>query len=120
MRGTMVNELNVASCDRAEIAHEGRQARPRIAVLVPCYNEEQTVAAVVGDFRRALPDAEIYVYDNASDDRTGEIAREAGAIVRVERLRGKGNVVRRMFADVDADVYIMVDGDDTYDASAAP
>ena len=116
----MVNELNVASCDRAEIAHEGRQARPRIAVLVPCYNEEQTVAAVVGDFRRALPDAEIYVYDNASDDRTGEIAREAGAIVRVERLRGKGNVVRRMFADVDADVYIMVDGDDTYDASAAP
>ncbi len=116
----MVNELNVASSDRAEIAHEVRQARPRVAVLVPCYNEEQTVAAVVRDFRRALPDAEIYVYDNASDDRTGEIAREAGAIVRVERLRGKGNVVRRMFADVDADVYIMVDGDDTYDAAAAP
>lgn len=93
---------------------------PRIAVLIPCYNEELAIGKVVKDFQAALGDADIYVYDNASDDRTSEIAREAGAIVRYESIRGKGNVVRRMFADVDADVYVMVDGDDTYDASAAP
>jgi glycosyltransferase involved in cell wall biosynthesis len=92
----------------------------RIAVLVPCYNEEAAVGAVVRDFRAALPSASIYVYDNASRDRTAERAREAGAIVRQEQRRGKGNVVRRMFADVEADIYVLVDGDDTYDASAAP
>ena len=94
--------------------------RLRIAVLIPCYNEEQSIAKVVRDFRAALSDAEIYVYDNASGDRTAEVAREAGATVRFEPIRGKGNVVRRMFADVDADVYVLVDGDDTYEAAAAP
>ena len=91
----------------------------RIAVLVPCYNEEATVAAVVADFRKALPSAEIYVYDNNSRDRTAAVAREAGAIVRSEGRQGKGHVVRRMFADVDADVYVLVDGDATYDAPSA-
>jgi len=93
---------------------------PRIAVLVPCYNEEVAVAQVIHDFRNALPNAVIYVYDNNSQDRTVEQARAAGAIVRSETLQGKGNVVRRMFADVEADVYVMVDGDNTYDAAAAP
>jgi glycosyltransferase involved in cell wall biosynthesis len=92
----------------------------RIAVLVPCYNEEAAIGAVVRDFRAALPTAQIYVYDNASRDQTSQRAREAGAIVRHESRRGKGNVVRRMFADVEADIYVLVDGDDTYDASAAP
>jgi glycosyltransferase involved in cell wall biosynthesis len=92
----------------------------RIAVLVPCYNEEAAIGLVVRDFRAALPAARIYVYDNASRDRTAERAREAGAIVRREERRGKGNVVRRMFADIEADIYVLVDGDDTYDAAAAP
>lgn len=92
----------------------------RIAVLVPCYNEEAAVATVVADFRKALPSAEIYVYDNNSRDRTAEVARKAGAIVRSERRQGKGHVVRRMFADVEADVYVLVDGDATYDAPSAP
>jgi glycosyltransferase involved in cell wall biosynthesis len=92
----------------------------RIAVLIPCYNEEAAIGAVVQDFRASLPTAEIYVYDNASGDRTSKRALEAGAIVRWETRRGKGNVVRRMFADVEADIYVLVDGDDTYDASAAP
>jgi len=96
------------------------QTAARIAVLVPCYNEEAAVGAVVRDFRAALPSAVIYVYDNASRDRTAECAREAGALVRHEQRRGKGNVVRRMFADVEADIYVLVDGDDTYDAAAAP
>src|ERR1700688_2065107 len=91
----------------------------RIAVLVPCYNEEAAVATVVTDFRKALPSAEIYVYDNNSKDRTAEAAREAGAEVRGERRQGKGHVVRRMFADVDADIYVLVDGDATYDAPSA-
>ena len=92
----------------------------RIAVLVPCYNEEAAVATVVGCFRKALPSAQIYVFDNNSKDRTAAIAREAGAEVRSERRQGKGHVVRRMFADVDADVYVLVDGDATYDAPSAP
>lgn len=92
----------------------------RIAVLVPCYNEEAAVATVVADFRKALPSAAIYVYDNNSRDGTASVAREAGAIVRSERRQGKGNVVRRMFADVEADVYVLVDGDATYDAPSAP
>jgi glycosyltransferase involved in cell wall biosynthesis len=93
---------------------------PRVAVLVPCYNEEAAIAAVVRDFRRVLPDAVIYVYDNNSRDQTAARAREAGAVVRREMRQGKGNVVRRMFADIDADIYVLVDGDDTYDAEAAP
>lgn len=92
---------------------------PRIAVLVPCYNEEQTIASVVGDFRAALPMAAIYVFDNNSSDQTIECARKAGAIIKSVRDPGKGNVVRRMFADVEADVYVMVDGDNTYDASSS-
>ena len=95
-------------------------AQLRVAVLVPCYNEEAAVATVVADFRKALPSAEIYVYDNNSRDRTAAVAREAGAIVRSERRQGKGHVVRRMFADVEADVYVLVDGDATYDAPSAP
>jgi glycosyltransferase involved in cell wall biosynthesis len=92
----------------------------RIAILLPCYNEEAAIAQTVAGFRAALPEAEIYVYDNNSADRTCEVARAAGAIVRTERMQGKGHVVRRMFADVEADIYIMADGDATYDAAAAP
>jgi len=92
----------------------------KIAVLVPCYNEETAIASVVRDFRAALPQAVIYVYDNNSRDRTLERAAQAGAVVRREIRQGKGNVVRRMFADVEADIYVLVDGDDTYDAGAAP
>jgi glycosyltransferase involved in cell wall biosynthesis len=92
----------------------------RIAVLVPCFNEEAAVATVVRDFRKSLPSAAIHVYDNNSTDRTAILAREAGAIVRSERRQGKGHVVRRMFADVDADIYVLVDGDATYDAPSAP
>ena len=93
---------------------------PRIVVLLPCFNEEAAIAATVRGFRQALPGATVYVYDNNSRDRTREVAEEAGAIVRRERQQGKGHVVRRMFADVDADVYIMADGDLTYDPQAAP
>ena len=91
-----------------------------IAVLVPCYNEEVAIGRVVRDFRAALPGAKIHVYDNASTDRTAQAAAEAGAIVGFEPFPGKGNVMRRMFSDIDADVYVLVDGDDTYDAAAAP
>lgn len=94
--------------------------QPEVAVLIPCLNEEAAISKVVADFRRALPGALIFVYDNGSTDRTVEVARRAGAIVRREPLPGKGNAVRRMFADVEADVYVLVDGDDTYDASRAP
>ena len=93
---------------------------PKIAVLLPCYNEEAAIAATVAGFRAALPNATVYVYDNNSRDRTKEAAAAAGAIVRSERQQGKGHVVRRMFADIDADVYIMADGDLTYDPAAAP
>jgi glycosyltransferase involved in cell wall biosynthesis len=93
--------------------------RYRIAVLAPCYNEETAVAKVIADFRAALPSAKIYVYDNNSTDRTIEVARAAGAVVRRELHQGKGNVVRRMFTDIDADIYILVDGDATYDAPSA-
>lgn len=92
----------------------------RVAVLVPCYQEEKAVGKVIADFKAALPEAEIYIYDNNSADATVEVAREAGATVRSEPLKGKGNVVRRMFADVDADIYVLVDGDATYDAGSAP
>jgi glycosyltransferase involved in cell wall biosynthesis len=89
-------------------------------VLLPCYNEEAAIAQTIAGFRAALPDASIYVYDNNSADRTIAVAREAGAIVRSERMQGKGHVVRRMFADIDADLYVMADGDATYDSAAAP
>ncbi len=92
----------------------------RVAILLPCYNEETAIAQTVADFRATLPDAVVYVYDNNSNDRTAEVARAAGAIVRTERMQGKGHVVRRMFADVEADVYVMADGDATYEAAAAP
>ena len=94
--------------------------RYQVAVLVPCYNEEHAIAKVVADFRAAMPDAAIYVYDNNSTDGTVEAARAAGAVVRRETYQGKGHVVRRMFNDVEADVYVLVDGDATYDAPSAP
>ena len=92
----------------------------KIAVLIPCYNEALTVEKVVKDFREALPQAQIYVYDNNSTDGTDELARKAGAVVCYERKQGKGNVVRSMFRDIDADCYVMTDGDDTYPAECAP
>lgn len=95
-------------------------AHPKIAVLLPCFNEAAAIGQTVRDFRAALPGAEIYVYDNNSSDDTAEVARAAGAIVRTERMQGKGHVVRRMFADIDADIYVMADGDATYEAAAAP
>lgn len=91
----------------------------RIAVLIPCYNESKTIAKVVRDYKAALPEADIFVYDNNSTDHTDEIAREAGAIVRYERRQGKGNVIRTMFREIDADCYLMIDGDDTYPAENA-
>lgn len=97
-----------------------RVTMPTIAVLLPCYNEEAAIGPTVAAFRAALPDATIYVYDNNSRDRTVAVAQAAGAVVRTERIQGKGAVVRRMFADVDADIYVMADGDLTYDAASAP
>lgn len=94
--------------------------KDRIAVLIPCYNESRTIEKVVLDFRRVLPDAVVYVYDNNSSDGTAEIAARAGAVVRRERMQGKGNVIRRMFREIDADCYVMADGDDTYPAENAP
>ena len=91
----------------------------KIAVLIPCYNESATIAKVVQDYRAALPDAAIYVYDNNSTDGTDEIARAAGAVVRYERRQGKGNVIRTMFREIDAECYLMIDGDDTYPAEDA-
>jgi glycosyltransferase involved in cell wall biosynthesis len=97
-----------------------RRPQLRIAVLLPCYNEEAAIAQTVAGFQAALPAAAIYVYDNNSSDGTREVAAAAGAIVRSERMQGKGNVVRRMFADIEADIYVMADGDATYDAAVAP
>lgn len=102
------NDTNQGSRDR------------KIAILIPCHNEAVAIGSVVAAFRAAVPGADIHVYDNNSRDRTREAAAEAGATVRTEPLQGKGNVVRRMFADIDADVFVLVDGDDTYDAAAAP
>src|SRR5262245_23407432 len=92
---------------------------PRVAVLIPCYNEAVAIQQVVRDFRAALPRASIYVYDNNSSDDTASVARRAGAIVRHEPWQGKGNVVRRMFSDIEADIYVLVDGDGTYHAASA-
>src|SRR5271170_4053019 len=98
---------------------ESSSRKPTIAVLIPCYQEELTIGKVVEDFKRALPDADIYVYDNNCTDNTAEAARKAGAIVRREKRQGKGFVVASMFEQVEADILVMVDGDDTYDSSAA-
>ena len=108
---TIAGEVNATSADQTDT---------QIAVLIPCYNEATTIGKVVADFRTALPNALIYVYDNNSTDGTEEAAQAAGAIVRSETLQGKGNVIRRMFADIEADVYVLVDGDDTYDAASVP
>jgi glycosyltransferase involved in cell wall biosynthesis len=106
-------------CAKERLGHP-LQMKPRIAVLIPCYNESLTVGKVIQDFRTVLPSASIYVCDNNSTDCTVEAARSAGAVISQETLQGKGHVIRRMFRDVDADFYLMVDGDDTYDASVAP
>jgi glycosyltransferase involved in cell wall biosynthesis len=111
--------MNVA-LDRDAIASPQALTAVRVAVLLPCYNEAAAIAQTVAGFRQALPEAIVYVYDNNSSDRTREVAAAAGAVVRTERMQGKGNVVRRMFADVEADVYVMADGDATYDPAAAP
>jgi len=105
---------------QAAVAAAWPGSAPRIAVLLPCYNEEAAIGQTVRDFRQALPGATVYVYDNASTDRTSEVAAAAGAVVVQEPLRGKGNVVRRMFADIEADIYVLSDGDDTYEAAVAP
>ena len=108
------------SVDSSDAVTEATISQYEIAVLIPCFNEELTVGKTVAGFREALPLATIYVYDNNSTDRTVDVARAAGAVVRNEPRQGKGNVVRRMFADVDADVFVLVDGDATYEAQAAP
>lgn len=112
----MVALHDISSLDEGDSA---AAIQPRVAVLVPCFNEETTIGNVVADFRLTLPSATIYVYDNNSSDGTSEAARRAGAVVRRETRQGKGHVVRRMFADIEADVYVLVDGDDTYNAPAA-
>ena len=96
-----------------------KEKEKKIAVLIPCYNEAKTIDKVVKDYKKALPNADIYVYDNNSKDGTDEIAKKAGAIVRYEYKQGKGNVIRSMFRDIDADCYLMIDGDDTYPAENA-
>ena len=96
-----------------------RTGKSSVAVIIPCYNEALTIAKVVDDFKRVLPDASIYVYDNNSTDGTGDLARAAGAVVRRERRQGKGNVIRTMFRDIEAQCYVIVDGDDTYPAESA-
>lgn len=118
--------MSVVRAGSHEVPREAQEPSPglpgelEVAVLVPCHDEEAAIASVVRDFRAALPGVIVYVYDNASTDATAARAREQGAVVRREARKGKGNVVRRMFADVEADVYVMVDGDGTYDPAAAP
>ena len=113
--------MNAPALQIAEpVAPWAQAPAARVAVLIPCLNEASTIAKVVFDFRETLPDADIYVFDNGSTDGTAALAAEAGAIVRTEPHPGKGHVVRRMFADVDADLYLLVDGDATYEAAAAP
>ncbi|MCM3517278.1 glycosyltransferase family 2 protein, partial [Nocardioides sp. P86] len=101
-------------------APERHMSEMNIAAIVPCYNEEVAIPTVIRDLKAAVPGITVYVYDNNSSDRTSQVAAEAGAIVRFEQRKGKGNVVRRAFADIDADIYLLIDGDDTYDAAAAP
>ena len=111
--------LEMAQVAAHDMAQTLSASQPRVAVLVPCYNEERAIAKVVTDFRTALPEATIYVYDNNSKDGTADAAKAAGAVVRSESHQGKGYVVRRMFNDIEADVYVLVDGDATYDAPSA-
>ncbi len=115
-----MTEINANPTPPDVFASEHLPGTHRIAVLIPCHNEEVAIGNVVSSFARSLPTASIYVYDNNSTDNTLAVAKTAGAIVAQETLQGKGNVVRRMFSDIDADVYVLVDGDDTYDASSAP
>jgi glycosyltransferase involved in cell wall biosynthesis len=115
-----LERLSEVVTERRAEARAGAAEAARVAVLIPCYNEETAAPLVVKAFREALPDATVYVYDNNSTDRTSEVAAEAGAVVRRARRQGKGNVVRQMFSDVEADIYVLVDGDATYDAAAAP
>ncbi len=114
---------NLLICDIARrslfLKKEKEEKMDKIAVLIPCYNEEKTIGKVVEDFKKELPEAKIYVYDNNSKDKTAQIAKEAGAIVKFETRQGKGNVIRTMFREIDAESYIMVDGDDTYPAENA-
>jgi Glycosyl transferase family 2 len=118
--GERAQERMDASADRQKSRIEPIFCKHDIVILVPCFNEELTVGKTVAGFRKALPSAIVYVYDNNSTDRTLQVARAAGAVVRNEHRQGKGNVVRRMFADIDADVYVLADGDATYEAEAAP
>lgn len=111
-----MNDIAAPRTDRAGPSATGA----RVAVIIPCFNEVIAIPKVVADFRRVLPDAMIYVYDNNSQDGTAEAARASGAVVRSETLQGKGHVIRRAFADVEADIYVLVDGDDTYDSGSAP
>ena len=121
MRAQSMAERNSMQGTRYDRTRDGGRAGPlQVALLVPCHNEAATVAAVVAGFRASLPAADCHVFDNRSDDGTGAIARATGAQVHAVALRGKGNVIRRAFADIEADVYVMVDGDATYDAAAAP
>ncbi len=115
----MLNDT-LTACEGAAARVEAARRGVGVAVLVPCYNEALTVGKVIDDFRRVMPEAEVYVYDNNSTDGTAQIAREHGALVRTESRQGKGNVVRSMFREVEADFYVMVDGDDTYPAESAP
>ncbi|HEX3403320.1 MAG TPA: glycosyltransferase [Acetobacteraceae bacterium] len=120
---TAPSSVDASSVDASSVdatAPGGSVSNLQLAVLIPCYNEEVAIGKVVADFRASLPTARIYVYDNNSSDGTVAAARAAGAVVRSEALQGKGHVVRRMFADIEADIYVLVDGDDTYDARAAP
>ena len=113
--------LQLSKAEKAEMTKAAQKAKNmRIAVLVPCKDEEVTIAKVIRDFKKALPSATVYVYDNNSTDETAVAAKKAGAVVGYENRPGKGNVIRRMFAEIDADIYLMVDGDDTYDAASAP
>lgn len=112
--------MTIQERENSQTEQEHYRRLPELAVLIPCYNEETTVEKVVWDFKAALPEATIYVYDNNSKDATAARARSAGAIVQTEPMQGKGNVVRRMFADIEADIYVLVDGDDTYDSGMAP
>lgn len=117
--GEVAKAAPLGGAERAGRGTDAAPARPRVGVLLPCFNEAAAVARVVADFREALPDAQVYVFDNNSSDDTGQLAALAGATVRHVALPGKGNVVRRMFADVDADIYVLADGDATYHAPSA-
>jgi hypothetical protein len=120
LRGDLAGMAEALAEFAQQTSIQSKPASLRVAVMIPCLNEQAAIGRVIADFREALPLAEIFVYDNNSTDRTAAVAREAGARVRSARRQGKGHVVRRMFADVDADIYVLVDGDATYDAASVP